>query len=484
MEEQATKAMEAARSGVLSKHPSLGYLSFKLKWFADPACKTAWTDGISVGFNPEFVMSLNREERRFLCAHELGHPMLGHHLRRDGRDPKKWNVACDYVVNLILLKQGIRPPKGALIDHKFTDMAVEQVFNSLFPPGQDDDDSNQDSTERGQNGDSSPSTDEEGPGDQNNDKDSSNGKNDGSGSQGGEGDDKLGSKDRESGQENKADQGTEQSDNGRSGGPTNQGCDRTGADQGSGTPSGAGDSSGGNPVDRGPGEVRDFPGVTDEDVQLEEQKWSVAIQQAAQISRKIEGNVPGFVETLLTDAADPKLPWQQILSRWLTTKAKNDYSWTTPNPRYSSTGFFMPSLESQELGKLAIFWDTSCSVTDDQAADIGSETQGILQYYPGVTIDLYHIDTAVRHMEEIDKYTKWGEISAIGRGGTDFRPGFEALEESTEEAPVGVIYMTDGECSSFPDEAPHYPVLWIVVDMPYHKRFEPPFGEVAYYNDF
>jgi predicted metal-dependent peptidase len=219
---------------------------------------------------------------------------------------------------------------------------------------------------------------------------------------------------------------------------------------------------------------------------MEAEKWDLAVQQAAQMERRLspEGDLPGFVETMITNISDPKLPWTEILSRWLTSKVKNDYSWTKPNPRYSGTGFFMPALESFDLGKVALFWDTSCSVTDDQVGDIGSESQGILTHFPGVLIDLYHIDTKVQYIEEIDQYTDWDQITARGRGGTDFRPGFAAIEEDEEEYPIGVIYMTDGECSKFPEEAPPYPVLWIVVDMPQDYRFEPPFGEVAYYNDF
>ena len=68
----ATKAMEDARAGLISKHPSLGYLCFKLNWFPDSTSKTAWTDGVSVGFNPEYIMSLSKAERQFLAAHEVG----------------------------------------------------------------------------------------------------------------------------------------------------------------------------------------------------------------------------------------------------------------------------------------------------------------------------------------------------------------------------------------------------------------------------
>jgi predicted metal-dependent peptidase len=489
MEEQAVKAMEEARAGMVSSHPSLGYLSFKLNWFADSSVPTAWTDGISVGFNPEFVMSLTKPRRKFLAAHEVGHPMLGHHLRRGDRDPKKWNIACDHVVNLILVEQGFTLIKDALLDYRFKGMAVEEVYNILFPPDQED--ASQEPAEDA----SDASNGQEDPEGQDGDKNGSEGVNDGSDEQKGEerNDSSSGGSDKQDPKqaEGPEDQGGGESKSGDEAG--NSGKDPGQDDQESKPDDSAsgshdqqtGSESRSDPSDPGGcGEVRDFPGESADDVSMEEEKWSIAVQQAAQITRKLEGHVPGFVETILTDLYDPKLPWEEILSRWLTSKAKIDYSWNRPNPRYSSTGFVMPVLESHELGKVAIFWDTSCSVTDDQVAAIASETLNLLSIYPGVEVDLYHIDTEVRYIERLDAYTDWDNISARGRGGTDFRPGFEALEESTEEAPIGVIYMTDGECSLYPRETPTVPVLWVVVDMPHHVRFVPPFGEVTYYENY
>ena len=479
---EATKAMENARAGLVSKHPSLGYLCFKLKWFPDSTCPTAWTDGVSVGFNPDFVLSLKNAGRQFLAAHEVAHPMFGHHLRRGDRDAGKWNIACDHVVNLILVKQGFNLLKNALLDYSFEGMAVEQVFNVLFPPGQEDQEKDQDSTESGQNDDSSPSEDEEASEGQEGSEDDS---------EGGTGDDSSSSESSETDSDQTG--GPE----GKTGQDPGESGDAPEADADDGQPgevpgSDSGEASeersneGISPEDAGCGEVRDFPGETSEDFDMEAEKWDLAIQQAAQMERKLspEGDLPGFVETILDGISNPKLPWTEILSRWLTSKAKNDYTWNKPNTRYSASGIFLPSLESQELGKVAIFWDTSCSVTDAQAQDIGAETQGILTHFPGVLIDLYHIDTKVQDIEEIDQYTDWDLVTAKGRGGTDFRPGFYAIEDDGEEDPVGVVYMTDGECSKFPEDDPPYPVLWIVVDMPRDFRFEPPFGEVAYYNDF
>jgi predicted metal-dependent peptidase len=68
---------------------------------------TAATNGKRVLYNPDFIEPLTDEELKFLVAHECLHPMLEHNYRRGGRDPKKWNKAADYVINQLLVDDGI-----------------------------------------------------------------------------------------------------------------------------------------------------------------------------------------------------------------------------------------------------------------------------------------------------------------------------------------------------------------------------------------
>jgi predicted metal-dependent peptidase len=57
------------------------------------------------------------------------HPALQHHVRRSGRDPKRWNEACDYAINPLLLDAGLSLPDGVLVDHRFRGMSAEQIYN-------------------------------------------------------------------------------------------------------------------------------------------------------------------------------------------------------------------------------------------------------------------------------------------------------------------------------------------------------------------
>ena len=50
-------------------------------------------------------------------------------------------------------------------------------------------------------------------------------------------------------------------------------------------------------------------------------------------------------------------------------------------------------------------------------------------------------------------------IALKGRGGTDFRPGFQWLAEHGQR-PGCCLYLTDMECHSYPEIEPDFPVIW------------------------
>jgi predicted metal-dependent peptidase len=110
---QAMALFEKARTTLVLDQFQLGALAMGLKLLADPACKTAWVDGRSLGFNPRFVLSLSPKRLLALVAHEVLHVALGHPWRRGARDPKRWNIACDKAINTLLKEFGFELPDGA-----------------------------------------------------------------------------------------------------------------------------------------------------------------------------------------------------------------------------------------------------------------------------------------------------------------------------------------------------------------------------------
>jgi predicted metal-dependent peptidase len=133
--------IQKARTSLILDHPFFGSLLFRLKGRECRSIPTMATDGVSLFFNPEFVETLNSATLAGTLAHEVMHPALHHHVRRSGRDPKRWNVACDFAINPLLVDAGLSLPEGVLIDNRFRGMSAEQIYNLLESESETEQDS-------------------------------------------------------------------------------------------------------------------------------------------------------------------------------------------------------------------------------------------------------------------------------------------------------------------------------------------------------
>jgi predicted metal-dependent peptidase len=253
--------------------------------------------------------------------------------------------------------------------------------------------------------------------------------------------------------------------------PGEQECQCPGSGEGDGIPQGA-------------GEVLPFPGegggegkeASSGDMEQQAQEWKVALVQAAQTA-KVQGKLSAHFQGIIGELTTPKVPWREALARWLTEVSRNDYTWSQPNRRHMVRGIYLPHLESETIGLVGIIWDTSGSVGKKEATMIASETQGVLSEYQSVEIILLHVDSAFQGEQLITADDVPLDLTPLGGGGTNFRPGFKRIED--EDHPVvGVIYMTDGYCSDYPDEEPDYPVIWCLTEK--CDSFQPPWGEIIH----
>lgn len=107
-------------------------------WDDSPDCDTAWTDGITIGFNPSFWLRIPDEAKVTVLAHELWHIAYQHVLRlkEANRDPEKWNIAGDHLINLMLQKSGYKFDgiQNCYKDMRFTGMGTDQIYSLLPDP--------------------------------------------------------------------------------------------------------------------------------------------------------------------------------------------------------------------------------------------------------------------------------------------------------------------------------------------------------------
>lgn len=139
--EQVLEQLTRARIKLLLKQPFWGVLATRLilrdatdeEW-----CTTAATDGRYFYYNRNFVKKLDRQETIFLVAHEVEHCVYSHMDRIGSRNPKLWNAAADFVINLELGEHDVgKLPNPATCgvqacyDTKYKGMFAEEVYENL-----------------------------------------------------------------------------------------------------------------------------------------------------------------------------------------------------------------------------------------------------------------------------------------------------------------------------------------------------------------
>lgn len=420
-----------ARTGLLLEHPFFGSLALRMSPVEDSRCATAWTDGRRLGYNPNYVSALSDVQVQGLLAHTVMHPACQHHMRRGERNVGLWNVACDHAINWILIDAGIILPPNYLDAPEYHGLTSDEIYADLHARGDAEDKPSLSENE----GESEKEVDWDGlPGNA------------------GEGDSPGDSMDASSGEADK-DGGADDDASGDS--PGDDSSDTNGDPGGSGeVRDGARDVEGG-----GPGEDQ-----TDE-------QWSLALAQATQQAREV-GDLPGSLERLVEEVLSPKLDWRQLLERFISERARDDYSWTPPNKRYLHLDVILPSLSHHKLPEVVLALDTSGSVTGREMEQFAAEVSGILESFD-TTIHVAYCDCKFNGSDSFGRADLPLELSPEGGGGTDYRPVFEWIEREQME-PACLVYLTDLECHHFPEQEPDYPVLWARVGT---SELVPPFGD-------
>ena len=129
-----------AKSMLLVRHAFFASLALNLEYIETEDTETMATDGKAIYYNPAWVATLTLIEIMSVIAHEVLHVAFCHHLRRNGRDQARWNRACDYAINWILVASGVfRLPEGGLFDEQYKRMTAEQIYNKLHTEAEEDD---------------------------------------------------------------------------------------------------------------------------------------------------------------------------------------------------------------------------------------------------------------------------------------------------------------------------------------------------------
>jgi len=389
--------LSAARTRLILDKPFLGALVLRLPMVeADPNwCRTTATDARTFYYNREFIDALSLDHVQFMLAHEALRCALAHFARRQHRVKHRWDVACDHAINPILVEDGLRPPPGTLLLDEFKDMTAEEIYPYIK------DDTDEETLDQ------HAYDDAEG------------------GQRGNQGNPNPPPPQQDKGPGASTD---EQSSGGKSLQP----------EQSSGAPQPPPLSS----------TERDTLAVQ------WQQRLAGAAQQAMQAG-KLSGALARLVDHLL----QPQLPWRMLLARYLTSIARDDYSYMRPSRREGNA--ILPSLRSHHL-ELTVVLDTSGSVTETELNEFVAEVNAIKgQMQSRITLHTCDTQLAADGPWQVEAWEELKLPRAFqGGGGTSFLPAFTWAERQDRQ-PDLLVYFTDAQ-GEFPAQEPVYPVLWLV----------------------
>ena len=442
----ALKRIVSVRAHLTINHAFFANLLLRLQLEASQSCQAMATDGTHLRFNPDWVIEQPDPHLVFVCAHEAMHCAMGHHARMGNKDLKRWNEACDYAINHILVDAKVgTPPPGILLRDDLAGLSAEKIYQILTNEEKanneqpDSEDSPQDSGgEQPEDG----GDESQGQGEDNDDSSNpSDGGQDESSTEGGDAGDAGSDSD-----------GDSQDDNGQDGG-------------GESGDAGPGDGEGQTPSYGGCGAIEAPPTpLSEAEAQAEVMEWQTAMVQASNFAEASQpGSMEGELSRLIESVKEPRQHWRSVLRAYMSEYAKADYSWLCPNRRFVGGGMYLPSLKSEQLPPIAFVVDASASMPDDALAQAASEIQAIADELQPEYIDVYTHDTRTRSVERFEP----GEdmrLDVNAGGGTRIAPTCRDLCDTLDPYAV-VIWFTDLEVGDW-DAAPEPDsnVIWLCWD--------------------
>jgi predicted metal-dependent peptidase len=187
-----------------------------------------------------------------------------------------------------------------------------------------------------------------------------------------------------------------------------------------------------------------------------------------------------LVDRILKEGLAPSVPWHETLKHIMTSVDANDYTFARVNRRFVGAGIYLPALYSEGMGGLVVGFDTSASMSQEEANQIAGEITAIFEDCNPEWVEVIYCDTHIHKTQRFERGDDI-ELQVVGGGGTSFEPVFDYANEviigENNERVACLIYFTDLGARFDRLEEPDYPVVWGVTigNMSYADRV--PFGD-------
>ena len=460
--------LSAARTKLIIDKPFLGALVLRLPMIkADPQwCKRTATDAKSFYYNEAYIKSLSLEQTQFILAHEALHCALSHFARRAHRVKHRWDLACDFAINPMLMKDGLTPPPESLYLKVYEGMTAEEIYPLLKdndnnetqdqhvydatdkssdeagePQGNDDDSIKE--VSQNKNGEKPKSSEDKAKQGEAPPKDPFNNKSD-----------DKGEGDQQSSQQSDAQKKKQQGDSDSKSDSSAKDSDKAPPMQNE--QANQYDLETKQESDRGAAQPKPLNHDERENLSVQWKQRMAGAAQSAMQAGKLGDDMARMLDFLL----QPELPWRNLLAQYMTSVARDDYSYTRPNSRRGDPAIF-PSLRSAQIN-IIVALDTSGSIADSEISEFVAEIDAIKSIMRA-QITLHTCDSSLNSNGPW-VFEAWDEFKVpekiMGGGGTSFKPVFEWAEQR-DIPPDLLVYFTDAE-GAFPEVEPSFPVLWLI----------------------
>ena len=187
------------------------------------------------------------------------------------------------------------------------------------------------------------------------------------------------------------------------------------------------------------------------------------------------GSSPGVLTSHLKNKTYTREQLFEVISSFLENSSNGlvDYDDTQPDAMYLLNDLFVPSLTGKSIKGVVFVRDSSGSIGNSYLEMFNSVILEVKESFNIENLTVLDCDTAIRKILVDDEISDESLSSIEGRGGTDFRPPFEWIENNQKEVTC-LIYLTDLAGSFPPKES--VPCLWTVPEN-WMKNQKAPFGQ-------
>ncbi|MEE0955800.1 MAG: VWA-like domain-containing protein [Eubacterium sp.] len=413
------------RAGLLGKYPFFGRLALHMN-FGLAECETAFTDMERIVFDPKFMSRLSDEELAFVLMHEIMHCVLKHCVRGNGLDQEAYNIACDIVVNSILLETMQREEfsvDGEPAMHLAPDgtegrkHTAEEVYRMLMQNAQcTSEDSGNGLVHLNGKAGSGPDSDKTGK-----------------------------SKGRKSDEKGR-----------------NSDANVRNSDE---------DGKNGDDDSENSGKTLDnhsiWKNISPENASRLKDEWGSRVKSVIRDGHLAGSELSDALRRMVFSDDDPsRIRWAEILREFVILSSTHyDYDFLPPDRRFLYMDAVLPSFTPVEEATVKNIWfclDASGSVSDETLGSLFHEIRCAVRQVPHLTGRLSWFDVKVTEPVAFEKLEDLNGVKPVGGGGTSYSCIFRHLKKMKKK-PSAILILTDGYAGFPPEEAASgIPVLWIM----------------------